>query len=101
MSKSRKLTVRAFDALGEAEKQRIVKEIEQAPPGEIWRKSRPMTDADRRRFAPIRARMGRPKIGKGVKIVSVSVERELLDRADAYAKKQGLKRAEFFTAALR
>ena len=44
---------------------------------------------------------GRPKFGKhGVKVIALSVERDLLARADAYAKEQGLKRAELFTQAI-
>jgi len=44
---------------------------------------------------------GRPKLGKGTKIVSVSVEADLLKAADAYAASQGLKRAELFSQGLR
>ena len=40
---------------------------------------------------------GRPKLGKGTRVVSVTVEIDLLRRADAYARKAGLKRAELFT----
>lgn len=44
---------------------------------------------------------GRPKLGAhGVKVISLSVELDLLKRADAYAKKHGLKRAELVTQAL-
>lgn len=36
---------------------------------------------------------GRPKLGKGVRVVSVSVEKGLLARTDRLAKKLGVKRA--------
>jgi metal-responsive CopG/Arc/MetJ family transcriptional regulator len=35
-----------------------------------------------------------------VKVISLSVEKDLLDRADAYAKCHGMKRAEFFSSAV-
>ena len=47
-----------------------------------------------------RMKMGRPKIGKGVKVISLSVEQGLLKRADAYAKRHGLKRAEMVARGL-
>ena len=49
----------------------------------------------------IKKKMGRPKIGKGCKVVAVSVEVNLLKKADAYAKRLGLGRTELFTQALR
>jgi len=99
--KKKKLSGRAFDAMSESEKRRIIQEIETAAPGEIWRKSKPMTAADRKRFAPIRAKMGRPKIGKGAKVVAVSVEADLLAQADAAARREGIGRTELFVRGLR
>ena len=96
-----KLTGRSFDALSEAEKRKIIHEIEAAPQGQIWRKSRPMTAADRKRFAPIRAKIGRPTIGKGAKVVAVSVEADLLAEADAAARRAGIGRTELFVRGLR
>jgi hypothetical protein len=45
--------------------------------------------------------MGRPKIGKGAKVVSISVEASLLKSADAYAKREGIGRTELFVQGLR
>jgi len=92
-----------FADLPDAEKDRIYREIDQAPPGEIWRKSKPMTAADRKAFAPIRKKMGRgrPKTGRGTKVVSVSVEIGLLAEADAFAKRAGLGRTDLFVRGLR
>ena len=54
----------------------------------------PTTAAERRRWDAARRRgRGRPKIGKGTAVVSVTIERDLLAWADAYAKKMGLTRA--------
>jgi hypothetical protein len=44
--------------------------------------------------------MGRPRIRRGVKVISLSVERDLLKKADAYANRSGLKRAKLLTRAL-
>jgi hypothetical protein len=46
-------------------------------------------------------KVGRPKLGKGSAIVSLSVEKELLARADAYAKREGLGRSELFIRGLK
>ena len=97
----KRLTGRAFDALPAEEKERIYQEIDQSKPGELWARSRAPTAAEQTRLDRIAKKMGRPKIGKGVKIVSVSVEADLLKMANAYAKRAGIKRAELFTQALR
>jgi hypothetical protein len=101
--KFKELTGRAFDALSDEEKERIYREIDDAPPGKLWKESRPLTAVDRKRFAPIRKKMkmGRPKVGAGAKVVSISVERELLKQIDAYAKREGVKRTELFVEAVK
>ena len=68
---------------------------------------KPLTAADRalhRRAAPQAARkakIGRPTIGKGAKIVPVTIERGLLEEADAYARRHGLKRSQMVAQGLR
>jgi hypothetical protein len=59
---------------------------------------KPLSKADR--AAHKRAR-GRPRVGKGVKIVPVSIERQLLNQADAFAKSHKLKRSEMVAKGLR
>jgi hypothetical protein len=59
---------------------------------------RPLTAADR---ALHRKARGRPTIGKGAKIVPVSIERELLTQADAFAQRHKLKRSEMVAQGLR
>jgi len=44
---------------------------------------------------------GRPKQGKGAKVISVSVEQGLLERSDRLAKKKGITRARLISRALR
>ena len=84
-----------------AQKQAIIDEIERGTPASRRAQSRPPNAAERARLERIARKIGRPKIGRGVKIVSISVERDLLKSADAYAKKLGIKRSELFIDALR
>jgi metal-responsive CopG/Arc/MetJ family transcriptional regulator len=44
--------------------------------------------------------MGRPKVGAGAKIVPISIERGLLKRADAFAKRHRLKRSQMIAQGL-
>jgi hypothetical protein len=44
---------------------------------------------------------GRPKVGKGARVVSISVEADLLKSADAYARRLGIGRTELFVQGLR
>jgi hypothetical protein len=64
-------------------------------------KLRPLTPAQRVRWES--AKRGRPKKPPGTKAVPtlITVEPQLLRRADAYAKKAGLSRSQLFSDALR
>lgn len=53
----------------------------------------PLTAAAATRWKGARRKPGRPKRGKGAKVISVSVEKELLSRSDSLAKDLGLSRA--------
>jgi hypothetical protein len=44
---------------------------------------------------------GRPRKGKGAQIVSLSIEKDLLRRAERLAKAQGLSRSELFSRGIR
>jgi hypothetical protein len=60
--------------------------------------ARPMTAAER--LEERHLRRGRPRIGKGAKKISISLEGNLLRRADALAKKRGLNRSELISSIL-
>jgi hypothetical protein len=64
----------------------------------------PLTQADkalhRRAARAAKAKMGRPKVGAGAKIVPISIERGLLKRADAFAKRHRLKRSQMIAQGL-
>jgi hypothetical protein len=59
---------------------------------------KPLTAANR---AAHRKARGRPMVGKGAKIVPVSIERGLLSQADAFAKRHKLKRSAMVAQGLR
>jgi hypothetical protein len=63
---------------------------------------RALTSAQRKLWECAKARgRGRPRIGNGVKVISLSVERGLLAMADAEAKARDISRAEVFARGLR
>ncbi len=64
-------------------------------------KSRPLVAAERRTWQRVRRKPGRPRRGAGVKVVSVSVERGLLARADAVARQLRVSRAALVERGLR
>ena len=83
-----------FMALSDAEKEREV-----APFNEefVADKARPLTPEQRRLWQKAQNRKpGRPMVGKGVKVIALSVEKDLLRRADTQAKREGISRAQFF-----
>jgi len=55
-------------------------------------KARPQTLTDRRPWESVRRGPGRPRRGAGVKVISLSIARGLLDRSDALAKHLGISR---------
>jgi len=56
-------------------------------------KSRPLTAEERAWWERVRRRPGRPRRGRGAKVISVSVEQELLAKSDVLAKNLGISRA--------
>jgi hypothetical protein len=65
-------------------------------------RTRPLTAAERRSFERWRrkAKVGRPKKGQGAHVISLSIERSLLTRADRYARKHKMTRAALFAKAI-
>ena len=52
------------------------------------------------RWDRARGKRGRPRKGKGAKVISVSVEKGLLDRSDRLAKRLGISRAALISRGL-
>lgn len=86
-----------FLALSDAGKERVWESVNREIP---LRETRPLNASERRLWAKSRKKMGRPIKGKGCKVVSLSVERELLAKADRLAKRKGVTRAAMVAAGL-
>lgn len=97
---SDELTGEKFDAMTPAERQKIIDEIERIPPEEFRAMSKPPTRAEQRNLDRIAKRLGRPKIGKGTRNISITVEIDLLKRAEAYSRRKHMKRSEVFSLGL-
>jgi hypothetical protein len=104
-NRQKNMTGRDFDALTDAEKERIYKEIDDKTSEQLLRESRPLTKAERIRELRYRklakAKLRRSVVGNGSRQVSITMERDLLKRADAYAKQHGLKRGQLVAESLR
>jgi hypothetical protein len=100
MKVRRKSDIDNFIALPDSEKERIVKEIEGETLEQTVARSRPLNARERRRWRRFKSKMGRPKVGKGAKTISLTVEKQLLDQADAYAKQHGISRAKLVAKGL-
>jgi hypothetical protein len=96
----RQSDIEDFIALPDSEKERIVNQIEAETPEQFLARSRPLNAQERRQWRRFKAKMGRPKIGKSAKTISLTVEKELLKQADAYAKRHGLSRAKLVAQGL-
>ena len=100
MRKTKKSNIEKFIALPDSEKDRIVKRLESETPRQRLSRSRPLNTHERQQWRRFKAKMGRPKVGKGAKTISMTVEKDLLDQADAYAKQHGISRAKLVAQGL-
>ena len=55
----------------------------------------------KQRWTNARRKVGRPRLGRGAQVISVSVERALLERSDALAKRMGVSRAGLIARGLK
>jgi hypothetical protein len=100
MKKPKKSIIDEFNALPDSEKERIFHQIEAQTPEQRLARSRPLNAQERRQWRRFKAKAGRPKIGKGAKTISLTMEKDLLKRADAYAKQHGISRAKLVARGL-
>ena len=77
------------DKMSRAELDRLGAEAERA----TYRNTRPLTPDARRALARAARKRGRPRVGAGARRINVTVEKTLLRKADAYARRHGLTRA--------
>src|SRR5882762_3445472 len=61
----------------------------------------PLSERPLRRWEKARRNPGRPRRGKGVKVISVSVEQDLLLQSDRLARRLGVSRARLIEKGLR
>jgi hypothetical protein len=88
-------------AMTDAQRAEIIADIEAETPEERLARSKPVNARQRATWRRIKKKMGRPKIGKGCKVIAVSLEIDLLKRADAYANQHRLKRTQLISQCLR
>ncbi len=62
--------------------------------------SRPLTPTEREQWNRVKRKKGRPRVGRGFKRVSVSMEQGLLRRVTALAKKRRISRSKLFAQVL-
>ena len=60
-----------------------------------------MSRKDRAVWSTWKRKVGRPRIGQGVTVVSVSIEKDLLQRSDALARKLKISRANLVARGLK
>ena len=66
----------------------------------VVEKSRPLSPSMKAKWEKAKRKPGRPRVGKGAKTISVSIEQTLLEKADWLADKLGISRAQLITAGL-
>jgi hypothetical protein len=99
MAKKKKISeYKRFMALTDVQKDAEVAIYDKYPKGFP---SKPLREADKALHQVARARgrgtaraAGRPRVGKGAKIVPLSIERGLLKQADSFARRHKLKRSQ-------
>ncbi len=89
------LTGEIFDSLSDAEKEAVYQECEQIGPND----GEPLSPELKARWRNAIAK-GRPKVGDGAARVQITVERNLLRKADAYAKRHGISRSKLIAHGL-
>lgn len=62
---------------------------------------RPLSPAQRRQEQRARGKVGRPRVGAGAEKLRISMERGLLQKVDAYARKSGISRSQLIADSLR
>lgn len=89
-----------FEALSDADKEKVYQSVDrEIRPEEL----RPLNAEERKQWNrwKKKSKAGRPRVGKGAKIVTISLERDLLNASNRFAKQRGVKRSEMVAAGLR
>jgi hypothetical protein len=100
MAKARS-NIEKFLSLPEKKKQAAVRDALEAEPKALSVRERAKWEKVRAGLKKSHAaKRGRPRTGKGVKVIALSVEKSLLARADARAKAEGVSRAALIARGL-
>src|SRR5271156_1904259 len=83
-----------FAALSPEEKEKVFRSLNDP---DLMDKARPLSPAMKAAWARAKRKGGRPQVGRGATRVLISVERGLLEDADAYARQRRLTRSELFS----
>jgi hypothetical protein len=67
----------------------------------VVEESRPPSAEERLLWDRARRKPGRPTVGRGARVISVSVERDLLEVSDALARRLGISRASLVSRGLK
>src|SRR5437016_10678729 len=86
-----------FIELSDAEKDAAVAKYDR---GVDLRDSRPLSPTQRKLWNKAKRKRGRPRVGEGVEVISLSVEKSLLQKADRIAQSKGISRAALFAQGL-
>ena len=81
-----------------AELERATSEFDKEFAGETFHEPTP---TQQKQLARAKRKRGRPRVGAGVKVISVSLEKGLLQAIDNLAKRKKAKRAELISQGLR
>jgi hypothetical protein len=101
------MTGRDFDALPAAEQEQIREELTRTPTAELLARSKPLTRTQAALQKKMRDQInerrgrGRPRIGRGSKLVAVTLEQGLLEEVDRFARRKKMKRSEMIASGLR
>jgi hypothetical protein len=87
-----------FAALSDAEKEAVYDECDDP---KIALRARPMSARMRKLWERAKRKGGRPRIGKGAARVLISIEKGLLEDADAFAQRRRMSRSELFSRGVR
>ncbi len=87
-----------YDAMDTREFANATRDLDHEMPG---LPGKALTVAQHARFRRALRGPGRPRVGKGVKVISLSVEKSLLRRTDQAAAEAGMNRAQFVAKVLK
>jgi hypothetical protein len=88
---------KSFFDLSAAERDKAVKEFDRE---RLFEESRPLSAKGEVLWDLAKRRRGRPRLGTGAVKVLVTFDPRLLERVDAYAKEENLKRSQLIARAL-